>query len=135
MLATAGAVLAQGGKEQKVMNKIKALNKAVFADKDSVALNALLSDKVSFGHSTGKLEDKQEMIRNAVANTMTYEDFKMDSATVFIEGNTAIARHILKARTMDKGKEGVLRLGILQTWVKKKDKDWELVARQAVKLP
>jgi hypothetical protein len=120
-------------KEKGVMKNIEALNRAIFITKDSATLAKLIDGKVSYGHSSGKLEDKQVMIHNAVTNTMTYENFRMEDASLVVEGNTAMARHTLKAKTFDKGNEGVLSLGILQDWVNKKN-DWVILRRQAVKI-
>lgn len=120
-------------KMESVEKSVAALNDAIFIHKDSVVLKQLLDDKVTYGHSSGKLENKEVMIHNAVSSTMTYPGFTVDSNTVEVHGNTAIVRHVLKAKTLDKGVEGVLHLGILLVWVNKHD-EWKLVARQAVKL-
>jgi hypothetical protein len=129
---------AQTGKEQEVLNNIHALNKAIFADvsvRDSAALEKLVSPKVTYGHSSGLIENKQVMIHHAMVSPVTYEGFTMDSVTVFFEGNnTVVSRHVLKAKTWQNGKEGVLHLGVLQVWIKA-GKEWKLLARQAVKLP
>jgi hypothetical protein len=121
--------------EQQIMNKIKALNKAIFEQRDSVVLYGLLHDKLSYGHSGGSVENKSLMIHKAMISPTTYQDFRMENASVLIDGKIAIARHELKAKSFDQqGKEGVLNLHVLQTWVKRKG-NWLLLARQAVKLP
>lgn len=135
-LLTALAGTAQSAKEQEVLDRIALLNKAIFTDldkRDSAALEQLVSPRVTYGHSSGLIENKQVMIHHAVVSPATYADFRMENATVFFEGNTAIARHVLKAKTFENGKEGVLNLGVLQVWIKK-GKIWQLLARQAVKL-
>ena len=120
--------------EEKVLQRVTQLNNAIFGIKDSIALEGLLADKVSYGHSYGKIENRQEMIHGAVSNTGTYANFIMEGANVYFENNTAIVRHVLKATSIDKaGKESPLHIGILQVWVKQK-KQWRLTARQAVKL-
>lgn len=119
--------------KQEVLKKTEALNKAVFITKDSVVLENLLSEKVTYGHSNGKLQNKQVMIHNAIIDGMIYPGFKMDSTEIVIDGNTAVVRQIIKSKTINKGLEGNLRLGILLVWVNEK-KDWKLVARQAVKI-
>lgn len=128
------SISAQSAKEKEIIKKVEALGKAVFVDKDSAALENLLCEKLTYGHSSGKLETKQVMIHNAVNSTMIYPGFVSDSIKVIVEGNTAIARLIIKSsKTIDKGVEGTLHLGILLVWVKEM-KDWKLIARQAVKL-
>ncbi len=120
--------------EEKVVQRIKQLNEAVFGVKDSAALENLLADKVTYGHSTGKVENRPEMIRGAVTNTTSYTDFKMEDAVVYFENKTAIVRCVISATNVSKdGKTSPLHLGLLLVWVKQK-KEWKLTARQAVKL-
>jgi hypothetical protein len=121
--------------EQKVLDRVKQLNTAIFINKDSVALEGLMADKVTYGHSSGKIENRIEMISGAAHSPSTYKNFMMDSTTVFFEGkNTAVVRHVLKATSVDReGKESPLHLGVLQVWVMQ-NKQWKLMARQAVKL-
>jgi ketosteroid isomerase-like protein len=120
--------------EQKVLDRVKQLNTAIFINKDSAALEGLMADKVTYGHSNGKLENRQEMIHGAITSPNTYSDFMMDSASVFFENNTAVVRHVLKATSIDKeGKQTPLHLNVLQVWVNQ-NKQWKLTARQAVKL-
>ena len=121
--------------EQKVLDRVKQLNTAIFINKDSVALEGLMADKVTYGHSSAKIENRFEMIVGAVHSPSTYKNFMMDSATVFFEGkNTAVVRHVLKATSVDmQGKESPLHLNVLQVWVMQKNQ-WKLMARQAVKI-
>ena len=120
--------------EQKVLDRVKQLNDAIFTNKDSAALERLLADKVTYGHSGGKVENRSEMIHGAITNPGTYSNFMMDSASVFFENNTAVVRHILKATSIDReGKQSPLHIGVLQVWVMQ-NKQWKLMARQAVKL-
>ncbi|MFL9481259.1 nuclear transport factor 2 family protein [Chitinophagaceae bacterium LWZ2-11] len=119
-------------KEQEVLKNVKELNEAVFITKDAAALEKLLDDKVTYGHSSGKVEEKSVMIRNAVSSTMTYPDFRIDSISVVVENNTAVVRHLIRSKTLDKGVDGTLNLGILLVFVNEKG-TWKLIARQAVK--
>jgi Domain of unknown function (DUF4440) len=120
--------------EQKVLDRVKQLNDAIFINKDSVALEGLLADKVTYGHSGGKVENRSEMIHGAITSPSSYSNFMMDSASVFFENNTAVVRHVLKATSIDReGKQSPLHLGVLQVWVMQ-NKQWKLMARQAVKL-
>lgn len=119
-------------KEQEVLKNVKELNEAVFITKNAAALEKLLDDKVTYGHSSGKVEEKSVMIRNAVSSTMTYPDFRIDSISVVVENNTAVVRHLIRSKTLDKGVDGTLNLGILLVFVNEKG-TWKLIARQAVK--
>lgn len=121
-------------KETELFQRVKQFNDAIFMVKDSVALEGLLADKVSYGHSTGKIENRQEMIHGAISNTGSYANISLEDFTAFFENNSAIVRHTLKGISIDKdGKQTPLHIGLLQVWVKQK-KQWKLTARQAVKL-
>jgi ketosteroid isomerase-like protein len=126
--------IAQGKAEKKILNNIKALNSAIFMNRDSAVLLHIVGERVTYGHSSGKIENKAEMVHNAMVSPTTYKDFGMSDVSIVVDGKTAIVRHVLKARSFDAtGKEGVLHLNVLQTWIKK-NKQWILAARQAVKL-
>ena len=126
---------AQKGKETKIDDKVQALNKAIFVQKDSLALENLLGKEIIYGHSGGKVETRQEMIKNALANASTYSDVKTEITNVVSDKKAIVVRHILTAtENLKDGKTSPLKLGVVQTWVKE-GKDWKLVGRQAVKLP
>ena len=69
--------------EQKVLDRVKQLNTAIFINRDSAALEGLMADKVTYGHSSAKIENRSEMIAGAIHSPSTYKNFMMDSATVF----------------------------------------------------
>ncbi len=120
--------------EHKILQRVKELNDAVFLKKDSSALENLLAENITYGHSSGKLENRQEMIHAAISSKSTYTNFVMDSASVFFENKTAVVRHVLRAVSIDKeGKQSPLHLGVLQVWIMQ-NKEWKLMARQSVKL-
>ncbi|MFP5041378.1 nuclear transport factor 2 family protein [Parasediminibacterium sp. JCM 36343] len=134
LLVSGFAATAQTDAEKAITAKVEALNQAIFANKDSLALESLLAKEITYGHSGGKLENRTQMINGALANKSVYENVQTDMVSIMFVGKTAIARHILTAieKAAD-GKVAPLKLGILQVWVKEK-KNWKLVARQAVKI-
>ena len=126
---------AQKGKDTKIEDKVQALNKAIFVKKDSVALENLLGKEIIYGHSGGKVETRQEMIKNALANASNYSDVKTEITNVVSEKKIIVVRHIITAtENLKDGKASPLKLGVVQTWIKE-GKDWKLIGRQAVKLP
>ncbi len=121
--------------ENKVLQKVKELNDAIFVRKDGSAIQALVMEKLSYGHSDGKVEDKPTMVRNAATNKITYQNVETLLPRIAIEQNTAVARHYLKGiQTDSTGKPGPLTLEVLQVWFKDNG-EWKLLARQAVKVP
>ncbi|MFC3196603.1 nuclear transport factor 2 family protein [Parapedobacter deserti] len=120
--------------EYEVAQAVKALTQAMI-EADGPALHRLTADALSYGHSSGNVESKAEFVKTLVSGESVFEDIQLTDQTVEVVGNTAIVRHVLSARTNDRGKEpGTVKLSILLVWVKDRGQ-WQLLARQAVKIP
>ncbi|MDB5191370.1 MAG: nuclear transport factor 2 family protein [Segetibacter sp.] len=123
----------QSNTETKVWSNVEALNNAVFGNKDSIVMKRLTSEKLSYGHSGGNIEDKRKMVTGASSSKTEYRNITVEKLGFTLEGKTAVARYILRAGSVEKGVETPLNIAILTVWVKK-DGDWKLLARQAVKV-
>lgn len=128
------AGFSQSGNDNQVWNRVEALTKAIFEKKDSAALLDLVSSKVTYGHSSGNIEDKATMVQKAMASKQTYKNLEFEKGSIDIDGNTAVLRHNLRGISMENGAESPLNLAILQVWRKENGK-WRIWARQAVKIP
>jgi hypothetical protein len=136
LLATfiTASVFCQNNNESRGWAKAEALNKAVFETKDSVAISSLLAETATYGHSTGLLEDKPAMIRNAVSNPDNYKNISFERLSATPAGNAIIVRYILRANQVkSSGESAPLNLSIIQVWAKEKGQ-LRLFARQAVKI-
>ena len=119
--------------QEEVENATKALTEAMLKPTAQV-LNKLASDKLSYGHSSGTIETKEQFVNTLVSGASVFEEIQISEQTVYLQDNTAIVRHILNAKTNDPGKgPASIRLGIMLTWVKSNG-SWQLLARQAFKL-
>jgi len=106
----------------------------VMISADSVTLDKIAADSLSYGHSSGKVQNKKEFIHSFTSGASVFTAVDFTGQTITISGNTAIVRHILSAATNDAGKgPGTVKLGVLLVWVKN-GKEWQLLARQAVKV-
>ncbi len=114
----------------------KAVNKLVelMVNPDKAALEALVSDQVSYGHSSGKLEGKTSFIESLVSGSSDFVKINLTDQSIQLFGKTAIVRNKLFASTNDGGKPGEVKLALILVW-QKQQKAWKLIARQAVKLP
>lgn len=114
----------------------KAVNqlKQAMLDADSAALVRLAHDKLSYGHSNGRIEDRAAFISALTSGRSDFRTINLSEQTVTIAGNTALVRHKLNAQTLDAGKEGEVNLLVLLVWTKEKGR-WQLLARQAVRQP
>jgi hypothetical protein len=101
-------------------------------DPDSTVLNYLVSDKLSYGHSNGVVQDKATFISSLMSGKSDFVTIDLTRQTISISGNVAVVRHDLSATTNDGGHPGIVKLTILLIW-KKSHHHWQLLARQAVR--
>jgi len=125
-------VKAQSKEETAVAAAVESLRKAM-VDPDKATLDKLTAEELSYGHSSGKVQNKAEFIDALVNKTSDFVSIDLTEQTIKIAGNTAIVRHVLSASTNDGGKPGTVKLGILTIW-QKQHGAWKLLARQAVKI-
>lgn len=124
---------AQSKAEKAVTEVVQQLRKAM-VDGDSTTLSKLTSPSLTYGHSGGHIETKQEFVSNLASGRSDFVTIDLSEQTVSVHGKTAVVRHTLIAATNDGGKPGTVKLHILSVWQKER-KGWILLARQAVKLP
>jgi len=133
IITAAGNVLtAQSKDEKEVAAAVESLRK-VMVDPDKATLEKLTSPDLSYGHSSGKVQNQAEFIDALVSGASDFLNIDLSDQTIKVIGNTAIVRHILNANTSDNGKPGVAKIAILLIWTKQ-GKEWKLLARQAVKI-
>lgn len=103
-------------------------------DADRTVLENIFADKLVYGHSNGKVQNKAECIDEIVSlQPNDYQTITLTDQTITISGETAVVRHIYSADFLSKGVKGSLRIGNVLIWQKQEGK-WKLLARQAYKL-
>ena len=115
-----------------VSNAVESLRKLMI-DPDSLQLSKLISDQLSYGHSSGKIESKSEFLTSLLNANSDFMEIILSDQKIIFAGNCAVVRHHLTAKTNDKGVPGNVKLHIMTVWVKEK-KHWKLLARQAIRL-
>lgn len=130
---TTMSLFAQHKDETAVADAVKQLNQAMI-DANQSKLMGLTSEKLSYGHSSGLVEDKDTYVRAIVDGKFGFTSIDLTDQTIAINGDVAIVRHKFEAATDDKGKApGSVKLSVMQVWKKEKGK-WLLLARQATKI-
>ena len=125
-------VKAQSKEEKQVAAAVQTLTKAMI-DGDKTALENITSDALSYGHSSGKIQDKAAFVEAIASGQSDFVTIDLTDQTISVKDKTAIVRHKLLAQTNDGGKPGNVSLGIMLVWVKEKA-NWKLLGRQAYKL-
>lgn len=133
LLFTTHVLFAQTKEETAVAQAVETLRKAMI-DADSVVLDRITMSGLSYGHSSGKIEDKAAYINALTSGRSDFKTMNFENQQITIANNTALVRHLLTGDIMDGGKPGTVKLHVLLVWAKDK-KEWKLLARQAVKLP
>lgn len=122
---------AQSKKENQVKEAVAQLTKALISG-DSTELSVITSDKLSYGHSGGTVENKQEFIAKLVSGKSDFITIDIVEQTVTLSGKTALVRHLLNATNNDNGKPGIIKLKVLLVFQLERGQ-WKVLARQAVK--
>ena len=99
-------------------------------------MQELLYDGVSFGHSTGWIQTKQEVINDCKSGKLSYQKIERNNLYVAaLSEDWAVVRYSGLAEGVGVGKAFNVALHVLQFWIKNKKGKWQLAARQATKLP
>lgn len=131
-LATLGnGVFAQSKDEKAVAQAVEKLRTAMI-DANASQLNEITCEKLSYGHSSGKVEDKASFVTSLTSGASDFVSMDLTDQTISVVNNTALVRHKLAGKIMDGGKPGEVKLNVLLVWVKNKGQ-WQLLARQAVR--
>jgi hypothetical protein len=139
-LAAAGALAlaatslpghAESADEAAVRKALDNLGKAMVAA-DKAALEAVVSDQLSFGHTSGRVETKAEFVGNILDKKPIFKSITASDTTVSVVGNNAIARHTAAVDLVAGGKEISIKVGVMTVWVRDGG-SWKLLAHQSFK--
>lgn len=119
--------------EQKVVTTLKEFHQAL-VNGNTVSINQQTDKVLSYGHSNGWVETKNDLIRNLETGYMKYFSYREDSVNVSLNGMMANVRFVADINVSMNGNAGTYRLKVLEVWVRK-SKRWVLFARQAVRPP
>lgn len=108
---------------------VEALRKAMVAA-DKSALDKLVADELSYGHSSGRLETKTEFIADLTSGKAGFSTIELSGQTVNIVDDIALVRHVFKGTSR---RHGPVTLANLMVWIRRQG-HWKLLARQATKV-
>ncbi len=118
--------------EKDVAQAVDHLTQAML-HKDIPELQALTAANLSYGHSSGKIQDKKDFIADIETGKSAFKTLEMQNQTITVSGDTALVRHHFSGQTL-KGTEVVpTEIENLQVWQKQHGK-WLLVGRQAFRI-
>jgi hypothetical protein len=125
--------LAQANDATAVAEAVIELTKAMLAA-DKAKLESLVVDQLSYGHSSGVVQDKATFVDVIASKKTIYKGINLSNQTVTIAGPNAIVRHNWMGESgSGDGNWTMSKIGILQVW-QKQGSNWKLLARQAFKV-
>jgi ketosteroid isomerase-like protein len=124
-------VNAQGRSEKQVEAQMEKLRVAMI-DADEATLSKLASEKLTYGHSNGDIEDKKKFIQRIISGASDFTEITVQEQTITVSGDVAHVRQKVEAKLKSGDTITVLKLSVLLVW-QKQGKDWVLFARQAVR--
>ena len=122
---------AESADEAALRKAVDNLGKAMTAA-DKATLEAVVSDQLSFGHTSGRVETKAEFVGAVVAKKPIYKSITIGDPTISVVGNNAIARYTAAVDLESRGKEIAIKVGVMTVWVKDGG-TWKLLAHQSFK--
>ena len=125
-------VFAQTKDEKDIADAVEQLRLGMI-NGDKAVLEKLTVEKLSYGHSSGLVQDKKEFVGKIVSGASDFVTIDLSEQTISISDKVAIVRHTLNAKTNDGGKPGEAHLKVMLIWQKQKG-GWKLLARQAIKI-
>ena len=101
-------------------------------DKNATAFEPLLTQDVSYGHSSGRIENKAQFIANVMDPKTKWKSIYGAKQANTVSGDTAISRHVMTGENERDGKPGAANMETMMVW-QKHGGAWKLLARQAYK--
>jgi hypothetical protein len=113
-----------------VMNAETAWKTAVLKG-DRSALERLLSDDLSYTHSSAKTQSKGEFIQDVTGGAFSYKAIEFENAQMRQYGSVVVITHAVVITTVQ---TGTSHLYLTEVWAKEQGR-WQMASRQATKIP
>lgn len=115
--------------EQDVAKAVDHLTQAML-NKNIPQLEALTAANLTYGHSSGKIQDKKDFISDIETGKSAFKTLEMQNQTITVSGDVALVRHHFSGQAI-KGSELVpTEIENFQIW-QKQNGQWVLIGRQA----
>ncbi|MDF2385261.1 nuclear transport factor 2 family protein [Nostoc ellipsosporum NOK] len=126
-------LLSAGQNDTALIKKAMLRLDQALLDRDSITLSQLLHPQLTYGHSNGWVQSREEVWNDGVTGKLHYSIIRPETMATFgITETTITARQLIYVEGTVSEKQFAMHLQVLQTWIKTK-KGWQLLARQSVK--
>jgi uncharacterized protein (TIGR02246 family) len=100
---------------------------------DVAALERLLADDLTYTHSNGTVETKQQFLASITAKTLEYRAIEAEDVKVSLHGDTAILTGRAAVKVVNGGREMDLSLRFTAVYIREGGQ-WKLAAWQSTRL-
>lgn len=115
--------------EADVEKAVDKLTQAMW-HKDIPQLQALTADNLTYGHSSGTIQDKKAFIADLETGKSAFNKLEMLNQKITLSGDVALVRNHFSAAAVNSGKVVPTEIENFQIW-QKQDGKWLLIGRQA----
>lgn len=119
--------------QQAVLEALGKLDQALI-DRDSATLTSMTAPNLTYGHSSGNIQDKKTFIDDVMNGAFRFVSITNENQTVTISGDVGIVRHILSAEATNAGNPAKVRIGIIMVFQRNENGEVVLLARQAYRV-
>lgn len=114
-----------------LLSAVKRLELALVS-KDSVQIEQLLHQGLSFGHSNGWVQSRKDVLDDMRTGYLVYNKILNESRRMFIRGKFGHVQERIKVEGFVNEKAFNLNLFVQQLWMKTR-KGWKLLMRQSAR--
>ncbi|HEA29559.1 MAG TPA: nuclear transport factor 2 family protein [Leeuwenhoekiella sp.] len=134
MSCASNNMLAQNDSKVKgeIENSVTQLYTAM-VERNKDLLEDLTMEKLTYGHSSGKVENKSEYVDGVINGSFQFSSITPVNQTITTSGKVSIVRHIFKGEGTNNGSPAEVNIGCVLVF-QKQNEGWKLLARQAFKL-
>lgn len=119
--------------KDNVVDALQRFDQAMIEGKSEV-LDSLTSKNLSYGHSSGNIQNKEQFLEDALNGPFRFVSINNEEQEITLSGNVAVVRHILTGEGTNAGNPTTVRIGVVMVFQKNNDNKIVLLARQAYKL-
>jgi ketosteroid isomerase-like protein len=125
------AAWASSQDESAVDEAMNQLSAAMIAG-DAAKMKALTADTLTYGHSSGKVQDQTAFINTIASGETRYTRIDLTNTVTTVTGDNAVVRDHFSGTTESAGKLADVDFDVLLVW-QKQNGEWKLLARQGYK--
>lgn len=96
-------------------------------------LDALCMDQLTYGHSSGRVQTKAEVLADAAGAQTKWKSITFESPSNRVVGDAAYSRFVFVGENESGGKTNSLKFGVVMVW-HRVGGHWKLLVRQGYKI-